>query len=124
MEFHDIVSIIEGELVTKKAHLTVDVTHICAADLMSDVLAFAEPKSMLVTGLCNPQVVNTAAMADIAGVIFVRGKYPSPDVIVLAEEERIPLITTPHSMFETCGRLYGAGLNSVIHPDCATQEES
>ena len=114
MKFHEIVSIVQGELVTKKANLTVDVTHICAADLMSDVLAFAEPESVLVTGLCNSQVVNTADMADIAGVIFVRGKKPSPEAIVLAEEEGIPLVTTPHSMFETCGRLYQAGLNSVI----------
>ena len=113
MKFREIVSIIKGELVTKKANLTIDVACICAADLMSDVLAFAGPKSVLVTGLCNPQVVNTADMADITGVIFVRGKYPSPEVIVLAEEENIPLVTTSHSMFETCGRLYQAGLNSV-----------
>ncbi|MCP4535884.1 MAG: hypothetical protein GY832_01955 [Chloroflexi bacterium] len=113
MKFREIISIIEGELVTKNANLTIDITHICAADLMSDVLAFAGPKSVLVTGLCNPQVVNTADMADIAGVIFVRGKHPSPKVIVLAEEENIPLITTSYSMFETCGRLYQAGLKSV-----------
>ena len=114
MKFHEITLIIEGKLVTKKANQTIEVTSICAADLMSDVVAFAEPGSVLITGLCNPQVVNTAEMADIVGVIFVRGKEPSPETVILAEEEGIPLVITPHSMFETCGRLYKAGLSSVI----------
>ncbi len=113
MKFREIISVVEGKAITKKASLAVEVKCICAADLMSDVLAFAEPESVLVTGLCNPQVVNTADMADIVAIIFVRGKCPPPEAILLAEEAGIPLVITPHSMFETCGRLYRAGLESV-----------
>ena len=113
MKFREIISIIDGKAITQKADLAVEVRRICAADLMSDVLSFAEPGSVLVTGLCNTQVVNTADMADIVAVIFVRGKHPPPEAIVLAEEEGIPLVITPHSMFEACGRLYQAGLEGV-----------
>ncbi|MEN6481278.1 MAG: hypothetical protein ABFD29_03775 [Anaerolineaceae bacterium] len=36
----------------------------CGADLMSDVLASIQPDARLLTGLCNPQVVRTAQIAE------------------------------------------------------------
>ncbi len=117
MEFREIIATVEGKLITEVAQLDMNVTQICAADLMSDVLAFAEPECILLTGLCNPQVVCTAEMADISAVIFVRNKQPPPETISLAEEEHIPLISTPHSMFEACGRLYQAGLKGISISD-------
>jgi predicted transcriptional regulator len=110
MKFAELISAVEGELITKQANVDVEVACIGAADLMSDVLAFAEPGSALLTGLCNPQVVRTAEMADIIGIIFVRGKSPPPETISLAEEKGIPLVSTSYTMFELSGRLYNAGL--------------
>jgi predicted transcriptional regulator len=77
------------------------------------VLASIQPNAVLLTGLCNPQVVRTAQMADVAAIIFVRGKVPTQDIIDLANDEQIPLITAPYGMFELCGRLYRAGLPSL-----------
>lgn len=77
---------------------------------MSDVLAIAQPESILLTGLNNPQTIRTAQMADIRAILFVRGKIPSAEMVVIAEREGIPLITSPHGMFELCGRLHAAGL--------------
>jgi len=37
-----------------------EVKNACGADLMSDVLAFSNEKTLLLTGLTNPQVVRTA----------------------------------------------------------------
>ncbi len=122
MKLREIISIVEGELVSKKANLDMEIACGCAADLMSDVLAFAEPGSVLLTGLCHPQVVCTADMADIAGIIFVRGKYPPPETISLAEEEGIPLVVTSHSMFEMCGCLYQAGLRGLDISHRTTRE--
>lgn len=113
MTLRHIVGIIQGTVVSGSAQLDTQVDAICAADLMSDALAFAVPGSVLLTGLCNPQVVRTAAMADLAAVAFVRGKIPSPETISLADELGMPLVTTNYSLFEVCGRLYGAGLRSV-----------
>jgi predicted transcriptional regulator len=84
----------------------------CGADLMSDVLASAKPGAVLLTGLCNPQVVRTAQMADMRAIIFLRGKQPSSEIIELATNENIPLISSEMGMFELCGRLYKAGLHS------------
>ena len=84
----------------------------CGADLMSDVLAYCKPRALLLTGLTHPQVVRTAEMADIAAIVFVRGKKPPQETISLAEEKNIPLVTSPYTMFELCGRLYMNNLAS------------
>jgi len=88
-----------------------------AADLMSDVLAFARPDSLLLTGLTHSQVVRTAEMAGILAIVFVRGKHPPPETAALAAEVGIPLLGTRYKMYEACGRLYAAGLPGTGFPD-------
>ena len=86
--------------------LTAPVTGIVAADLMSDVLVDARPGHVLVTGLANVQVIRTASIADLAGVVFARGKAIPPEVLALAREARVPVFRCQRSLFETAGRLY------------------
>ena len=111
MKLREIISAIEGTLLFD-ADLEKEIPCACAGDLMSDVLAFAEPYSILFTGLCNPQVVRTAEMADISAIIFVRSKEPPLETVALAKEKGIPLVVTSQTMFELCGRLYQTGLRS------------
>jgi predicted transcriptional regulator len=112
MNVKDIIHIVSGTLLTPHVSLDREVNGGCGADLMSDVLASIKPEAVLLTGLCNIQVVRTAQMADICAIVFVRGKIPQPDIIELAMQENIPLITSPFGTFELCGRLYKAGLHS------------
>lgn len=88
----------------------------CASDLMSDVLAFSRTGAVLLTGLVNAQTIHTAFIAEITAIVFVRGKRPAADVISLANEKRIPVLGTPYSMYEACGKLYGKGLGSTMEP--------
>ena len=81
-----------------------DVEFVFSADMMSDVLAYGSKCSVLITGLCNPQVVRTAEMLDIVCIIFVRGKMPDENMLALA------VLATDHYMFTTCGMLYEHGL--------------
>jgi len=111
MKLREIVEIVEGTPVFE-TDLDLEIGCGAAADLMSDVLALVEPGAVLLTGLCNPQVVRTAEMADITAIVFVRGKQPMPETIALAKEKGIPLVTTALPMFEACGRLHQAGLRS------------
>jgi predicted transcriptional regulator len=113
MQLEDVIKQVQGKVLTEHVDGQVVVEGGCGADLMSDVLASIQPRAVLLTGLCNPQVVRTAQMADVAAIVFVRGKLPAPDVIDLANEEGIPLITSPFGMFEICGRLSRAGLPSL-----------
>lgn len=82
----------------------------CGCDLMSDVLAFVKDQSLLLTGLINPQVIRTAEMMDIVAICFVRGKVPPPEVVELANERGIVLLSTEMPLYTACGKLYADGL--------------
>jgi predicted transcriptional regulator len=110
MDLKTVLTLLEGEVISRQVDLQQEVSGGAAADLMSDVLAFARPNSVLLTGLTHPQVVRTAEMAGILVITFVRGKQPPPETIDLAEEIGIPLLSTRYTMYEACGRLYAAGL--------------
>jgi len=112
MKLRDIVALLDGTVLVRGADLDMEIQQGCGADLMSDVLTFAKARALLLTGLTNPQVIRTAEMADIAAIVFVRGKLPPAETIALAEEKGIPLIAAKYTMFEICGRLYQAGLAS------------
>jgi predicted transcriptional regulator len=112
MKLGDVLSSIEGKTISKDVDLDMDIQMGCGADLMSDVLSFTHEGTLLLTGLTNPQVVRTAEVAGINAIVFVRGKVPPEETIALAEERGIPLLASKYTMFETCGRLYKAGLPS------------
>lgn len=82
----------------------------CGSDMMSDVLAFMKDQSVLLTGLCNLQVIRTCEMMDIICVVLVRGKLPDEAMINMAKEKGITLLSTGHRMFSACGLLYEKGL--------------
>ncbi len=86
------------------------VTTACGSDMMSDVLAFVKDQSVLLTGLVNTQVVRTAEMMDMVCIVFVRGKVPGEDILELAKERGIAIMSTRYRMFTACGLLYSAGL--------------
>ena len=112
MKLSDVVSVIEGQVISKEVNMDAEIQMGCGADLMSDVLSFTHEGTLLMTGLTNPQVVRTAEVAGITAIVFVRGKMPPPETVALAEERGIPLLASKYTMFETCGRLYQAGLTS------------
>ena len=110
MTIRDIVNLLEAEVISGEEHLEKEVHNACGSDMMSDVLAFVKDQSVLITGLCNPQVIRTAEMMDIICVCFVRGKMPDEAMIDLAKERGITLMHTKMRMFTACGTLYEKGL--------------
>ena len=69
MTLKDVKEILEADVLVGNDQLGKPVKTAFAADLMSDVLAFAKPDSLLLTGLTNPQVVRTADILDITAII-------------------------------------------------------
>ena len=113
MKLQQLVEIVKGEILTENADLNKDIKGCCGSDLMSDVLVSIQPDAVLLTGLCNPQIVRTAHVADIAAIVLVRGKRPLKETLEIANKEFIPLISSPYGMFEICGKLFQAGLPSL-----------
>ncbi|MDR1048277.1 MAG: transcriptional regulator, partial [Synergistaceae bacterium] len=102
MKLSEIREILDAEVVVCEDSVEgIDVGKGYASDLMSDVLAFASPAVLLLTGLTNVQIFRTAQMLDIPSIVFVRGKMPCDDLVNLAREAKIPLLVTRLSMFES-----------------------
>jgi len=111
---NEVVKILNADILVGQDQMEMGIKTAFGADLMSDVLAFAKSGSLLLTGLTNPQVIRTADILDIAAIIMVRGKKPAPETIRLAEDLKIPLLSTKLILFETAGRLYEKGIRGCI----------
>ena len=113
MKLREIKEILNAECLTDEACLDHEVEHAFGSDLMSDVLAFVDENTLLLTGLVNPQVIRTAEMMDIKQIVFVRGKRPADGTIRLAAANGIALLATREILFTSCGKLYEKGLRGV-----------
>lgn len=109
MTLNDIKTMLDCEIICG-GDLDREVHSACGSDMMSDVLAYVKDQAILLTGLVNTQVVRTADMMDMLCVVFVRGKTPDEDMIALAKERNIALMSTTHRMFTACGLLWANGL--------------
>ena len=114
MLLSEIKNVLDAELLSDDASLLEkDIVTAFGSDLMSDVLAFVDEQTMLLTGLINSQVIRTAEMMDITAICFVRGKMPAEDVIALANEKGIAILSTPKTMYSSCGLLYTNGIRGI-----------
>jgi len=110
MTAKEVQEVLGARVLVGEEYLDREVTTACGSDLMSDVLAFSKDHSVLLTGLCNPQVIRTAEMLDIACIIFVRGKKVDSKILDMARERELIIMETGHRMFSSCGMLFRAGL--------------
>ena len=110
MKIRRIAELLEADVLCGEDNLDGEVHSACGCDMMSDVLAYVKDQAVLLTGLCNPQVVRTAMMMDMRCIVFVRGKVPTQEIINLAEDAGIVIMKSDHRMYVACGLLYSEGL--------------
>ncbi len=121
MKIKDLVELLDGEVITEDCNYDEDISYGFSADLMSDALMLLrnsplkeEEQGILITGLVTNQAIRTAEMLDINYILFVRGKEPSANVIDLAEDSDITLITTKKTMFVSNGLLYQNNVVGIL----------
>jgi serine/threonine-protein kinase RsbT len=100
-----IADALEASVIEGQDRLDTDVEHVYASDLMSDVLAFGKPDSILLTGLATQQAVISAHMVEFKGVAFVRGKRPKDGSGNFARTNNLILISTDLDMYDACVRI-------------------
>jgi len=110
MKISKIAELLEAEVLCGADRLDGEVKSACGSDMMSDVLAYVKDQAVLLTGLLNPQVIRTAVMMDMQCVVFVRGKKPGADVLSLAENCNLTVLSSQERLYTACGKLYEAGL--------------
>ena len=110
MKISTIKEILEAEVLCCEELVGSHVYSACGSDMMSDVLAYVKDQAVLLTGLVNPQVIRTAEMIDMRCIVFVRSKKPSDEMLELARESNIVLLSSAKRMYDACGLLYQGGL--------------
>lgn len=110
LSIKEVLEILNADILVGEDMLDNHVKTACGSDLMSDVLMFVKEQTLLLTGLTNAHVVRTAEILDVSAIVFVRGKLPGQDIIDMALERSIVLMSTNHTLYEACGKLYAAGL--------------
>ncbi len=84
-----------------------------ASDLMSDVLRFHMEDTILITGLSTIQTLRTAEMSNVPCIVFARDKRVTDEMLELAKENHIAIITAASSVYEISGKLYQNGIQPV-----------
>jgi serine/threonine-protein kinase RsbT len=113
LEIKTIKDALEASIIVGGDGLEAAIEHVYASDLMSDVLAFGRPNSMLLTGLASQQAVISAHMAEFKGVVFIRGKKPKDGFEKFARENHLVLLSTDLDMYDACVRIYQARKGGV-----------
>jgi predicted transcriptional regulator len=113
MKLYEIQKILDAIVLTGEDQLDRNVVGAGGADLMADVLSAVAKGAVLLTGLTTEQVLRTARLAEVAAVVFVRGKRPDTPVLELAESYQMPCLMTSYSLFVASGRLYVNGLRGL-----------
>ena len=116
MKISKIKDLLNAEVLCCEENLDHDVYSACGSDMMSDVLAYVKDQAVLLTGLVNPQVIRTAEMMDMKCIVFVRSKQPSEEMVELAADSGIVIMTSDLRMYDACGTLYTNGLiGTAVH---------
>ena len=117
MKICTIRELLDAQVLVGEENLGRHVYSACGSDMMSDVLAYVKDQGVLLTGLVNAQVIRTANMMDMHCIVFVRSKKPTEDMIELAEECGIAVMSSKLRAYVACGVLWQAGLTSDTE-DC------
>jgi predicted transcriptional regulator len=113
MKLSEIKELLGCEVLAGEEGLAVDIQQVAVSDGMSEILAFAKSRELMITGLTNIQSIRTADAAGVSAVIYCRGKRPEKSVVDFARQKKIPVLATPMGMFDICGILFGKGLRCV-----------
>ena len=98
---------------TAAGKLGTEVTGGYAADLLSCVMAKAQAGNVWVTLQGHPNIVAVASLLNLAGIIITEGMTPDPATLEKAEEQGIPILTTPLTTFTVVGKLSALGIQGV-----------
>lgn len=114
MKLAEIRDLLKCQVLTGEEDLaSLEISQVVASDGMSEILAFAKSRELMITGLTNIQSIRTADIAGVSAVLYCRGKRPDKNVLEFARQKRIPVLVTDMFMFDICGILYGKGLKGV-----------
>lgn len=112
MNLDQLIKLIAGEILIGNEQ-PIEYDSAFASDLMSDVLRWHCDNMILITGLSTIQTIRTAEVSGIYCVVLARGKRVTDEMLDLASDSNIAILTSPKSMFEISGILYQEGIKPL-----------
>ncbi len=106
MNINDIAAKLELTAVTSIDTAGLSVTAGYAGDLLSDVLAHAEPGALWITIQKHGNILGVASAKDLSAIIISEGVIPEKELTETAERRNIPVFTSRESTFTLSGKLY------------------
>lgn len=88
-----------------------EVTGGYSSDLLSDVIANAQPDNLWITLQTHMNIVAVANLKGLAAIILVNNRQPEDATLQKAKEEDIAILSTDLHTFELVGRLYEMGVH-------------
>ena len=110
IKVRDIITILDAEVLSGEDKLEEEVKSVGASDMISDMLALSKPGMIILTGYTYPQVIRTALVTDLLGLIVVRGKNIAPETIAYARDNNFLLMRTRGYLYSSCGKIFATGL--------------
>jgi predicted transcriptional regulator len=118
MTLREVQNLLDADVLSGDHLLDAEVKTCFACDLISEMLLYVNPDTLLITSLTNAHIIHTAQVMDAIGVVFVGSKKPDAATIISSQHSNIPLLTTPHHIFECCGLLFTNGLKGDRKNPC------
>jgi len=81
-------------------------------DLLSDVMANAPHGSIWLTIQAHQNIVAVAVLREMAAIVLVNGRTPDEDTKAKAEQEGIPILSSPQPAYRLAGELFAAGIHA------------
>ena len=88
----------------------VPVTGGLVGDLLSHIMSRGRAGMVWITIQVHPNIVAVAMLGSLAAVVIADGFDPDEDTLGRADEEGIPLYTSPESSYVLSGKLYELGV--------------
>ena len=106
MKLGDLTGNLSLKVLSYKEGLESEVSGGYVSDMLSDVLANSGAGDIWITFQTHTNIVAVANLKNLAGVILVNNRQPDEETLKKAATEKITLMTTHMSTFETAGRIY------------------
>ena len=110
MKLEGVVRQLSLEVHVSAGKLDSDVTGGYACDLLSYVMAKAKAGDLWITVQGHPNIVAVASLIGLAGIVVAEGAKVEPATLEKAEQEGVPILTTPLPTYAVAGRLWELGV--------------
>lgn len=111
MNLEQIIQALDLQVLTKECQFArKQVKSGYCSDLLSCVMAGAEPEGIWVTLMAHGNIVAVAALLDLAAIIITENAQPEQETIEQANEKGVTLLSTPHPSFHVVGKLWELGV--------------